>query len=361
MRTGSSLFIFTILFTGLVEAQSVSSQIILDEASKLRLGLVFMRVENTDDADGALVSGQVISSPKQVGRISAQFEGIVEKWQLTPGSTVEAGTLLGAVKSKQVADLQQRWLEASAAFELAHSATVRDEQLFDKGIIAENRLQRAKAEELSVEASLIALESQLALAGYDKASLGQMLVDTSSIGRYRVVATHKGILTHLSLFPGDTVQVGQELAEIAGEALWLKAELPISLAMTLTVGSELNILGSQIKAILRQKDRAVEASTQTIGILAEFEEPTDLLTGQLVSLTLPGGSQGVSVPADAVIHNADLTQVFVRSDQGVDVRSLTLRPLGSGYQVDSGLVAGEEVVIRGTAILKGMLLGLGEE
>ncbi len=86
-----------------------------------------------------------------------------------------------------------------------------------------------------------------------------------------------------------------------------------------------------------------------------------MLPGQLVTLRLAAGSTGVLVPADAVVRTGDASIVYVRQPGGVEARTLQLRVHGSDYLAESGVSAGEEVVVRGAALLKGIQLGLGGE
>jgi len=67
----------------------------------------------------------------------------------------------------------------------------------------------------------------------------------------------------------------------------------------------------------------------------------------------------VLVPASAVVHTGDETSVFVRTATGVEIRQLELRPVGSHYRAQHGISVGEELVVSGAALLKGMQLGLG--
>jgi hypothetical protein len=40
---------------------------------------------------------------------------------------------------------------------------------------------------------------------------------------------------------------------------------------------------------------------------------------------------------------------------------ITLQPLGADYLATTGVAAGEQVVVRGASVLKGITLGLGGE
>ncbi|MDP2283257.1 MAG: efflux RND transporter periplasmic adaptor subunit, partial [Pseudohongiella sp.] len=104
-----------------------------------------------------------------------------------------------------------------------------------------------------------------------------------------------------------------------------------------------------------------DSTNQTLGILAEFDADNSapMLPGQLVTLILPPADRGVRVPAEAVVHAGEETTVYVRTTNGAEARVLQLTPSGRHYIAADGLRVGEEVVVQGTAVLKGIQLGLG--
>ena len=98
-----------------------------------------------------------------------------------------------------------------------------------------------------------------------------------------------------------------------------------------------------------------------VGLAGRVQRPADLLPGQVVTVVLPAREVGVVIPAEAVVRNGDDRVVFVRNGDGVESRVITLQPLGADYLATTGVAAGEQVVVRGASVLKGITLGLGGE
>lgn len=333
----------------------------LDAATEHRLGLVFARLVSSDSAGGAALPARVISSPLEQAAVIATHGGVLENWVVQPGQQVDAGALLGRVRSSELLSQQQAWLDARAEEALRSSALRRDRQLLQDGVIAATRLQVTEREALAAQAALQAAEAQLRAAGFDSVALDALAKARTDLGYLRLLAPHAGTVAHLYVLPGTAVNAGAPMAAVTGSSLWLEAEIPARLAADLSAGQTLQVEGEATPLQLRQRDAAVDPATQTIGILAEFSTATGLLPGQLVTLRLPAGAAGVLVPSDAVVRNGDDTIVYVRQTQGVEARSLQLRVHGSDYLATSGVSAGEEVVVRGAALLKGIQLGLGGE
>lgn len=333
----------------------------LDAATGHRLGLVYMRLAAPDAMGGTGLPARVITSPQEQAAVVATHAGVLERWDVVPGTVVEPGTLLGRVRSPDVLTLQQDWLGARAEEVLRSAALQRDRQLFDDGVIAQSRLQITEREALAAIAALQATTAQLQSAGFDTAARAALASSQTDLGYLRIVAPHAGHVAHLGVLPGTAVAEGERLVSITGNSLWVEAEIPARLAGSLAVGQSLQVDGSTVTLQLRQRDQSIDTDMQTVGILAEFTAPADVLPGQLVTLRLPSGSSGVLVPADAVVRNGDATLVFVRHADGVEARTLQLRVYGGDYLTDGGVSAGEEVVVRGAALLKGIQLGLGGE
>jgi hypothetical protein len=145
----------------------------------------------------------------------------------------------------------------------------------------------------------------------------------------------------------------------SGERRWVSIHVPGRFASELDIGQTLMVAVSGETLTLRQKDYVIDSSNQTIELFAEFERETAFTTGQVISVVLPPSRQGVLIPGRAVVHSGSIATVYVRSPSGVEARELTLRSVGAEYLAETGLNAGEEVVIQGSAVLKGIQLGLG--
>lgn len=350
----------TLLLT-LAASSLQAQQITLDAAMSNRLGLVFQAVTAPDSGAGTRFAATVIASPQAVSEIHALHSGVLAGWQVQPGQEVTAGQLLAVLRSDDVLALQQDWVAAAAQAELAGKALARDQSLFADGIIAAQRLQASEREAQAASFAAGALSVQLENSGYGAAERAALRSNQPSPGHYLVKAPAAGTITHLRHVTGDLIAEGESILALTGGGLWISAEIPARLATRLSVGQSLQLADSNGTLRVQQFDKSVDVATQTLGLLAEFTTDSGLLPGQVVSVLLPPQSTGVLVPAEAVVRNGNDRVVYVRNTNGVEARSLTLQPLGADYLATTGLQAGEEVAVRGAAVLKGITLGLGGE
>ena len=335
-------------------------QIALDAADLQRLAIVFAPVQPVADADGDRIPATVTSAPDQPSSLPAWFAGQVLRWHVDSGSSVKAGDTLLTLRSEELIQAQQEFLDAALALAQAESNLVRDRQLLAEGIISEQRLQISQREQQRAAAMQAGARQRLTSAGFSGREVDGWLQRAPALGEYVVRAPYDAVVSARLVAAGTQVEDGDALVALrSADSLWINARVPVRMSTTLEAGTLLTLANQPGQLILRQIDRQIDSSTQTIGIQAEFTSEVELIPGRMVTLILPPVSRGVRVPAEAVVHAGEETTVYVRTAAGAEARVLPLLPSGRNYIATQGLSAGEEVVVQGAAVLKGIQLGLG--
>ncbi|WP_374961680.1 efflux RND transporter periplasmic adaptor subunit [Spongiibacter tropicus] len=340
---------------------SLGETLALTGEDQARLGIVSQAVTAADSRSGIRVPALVISSPEAPSQLAIRHAGVLQTWHRPGGATVAAGELVATVHSPELAQIQEQWL--AAVFEQANQQAQldKDRQLFAEGIISRQRLAQTQRAAQQAAFNRNAWQGQLQQAGFNGAALEQLRIGHLPPGNYLLRAPQAGLLNREFVSVGDAVAANQTLASITtSTTLWLRATVSAPLAAGLTLGQELRLAEVPNSPLqLVSKNRELSPGTQRVEILARFRQPVALLPGQRVSLVLSSATPGVRVPASAITRNGSSAAVYVRRDEGFEVRELTLLPLGEDYLASTGLQAGEEIAVQGAAQLKGMLLGLG--
>lgn len=335
--------------------------IVLSDGDINRLGIQFADVTELDLKSGSRFPAVVVTSPNSTSLVNSSFGGTLSQWHADPGETVEAGTPIATIRSAELLEQQNLWLQSNAASEQASLELDRDRQLLELGIVSQQRLEQTQRKFSQAQIDLASHAALLELAGFQEASLSTLLRDRSDLGSYQVRAPKSGVLTHRSYSVGEVVANYEEIASIQqSESLWLAAEIPARLAQNLEPGLKLSLANSGEQLTVQQKDFIVDEDTQTTEVLAVFDAASSYRPGQIVTLIVPAATSGVLVPAEAVVHSGNTRTVYVRTTNGVQVRNLQLEPAGENYLAQAGIRAGESVVITGAAVIKGMQLGLGQ-
>lgn len=333
----------------------------LDESNLARLGIVSSPVIAVDNSIGSNFPATVINSPLMTSTVTIPFGGMLQSWLIEPGAQVSNGDVLVEIRSQELLDLQNEWDSASANLEQQRFELEKDSTLLDQGIISRQRLNQTQRDYRRAESLLQSLTAKLNLAGFDENQLNTIDAFNSDRGLYAVRSPANGSMDHLIFNAGDYVDANTPVAEIGSSERWLSATLPARVASRLDIGQRLRVAGSNVPLTLRQKDYAIDPQTQTIEIFAAFDSLPQLMVGQVVTLIIPPAEAGILIPGDSVVHRGDETTVYIQTDGGFEARPLILSPAGADYIAMDGISAGEQIVIRGAAILKGIQLGLGGE
>lgn len=332
----------------------------ISAADSARMGIVFAPVALADNNAGARFPATVINSPDAVALLSATHAGRILQWHRVAGETLQAGDLLLTMSSQDILPLQQDWIQAVTALESAEFSLQKDQSLFEQGVISQQRLTQTRSLQEQALFGERGARAQLTLAGFTAQRLQQLRTTGAGLGQYYVLAPGAAVMTQRMAGAGEFVAAGSALVTLnAGDSRWLSVHLPARLAADVDIGQRISIADSGQSLTIRQKDFAVDRADQSIEILAEFDAAASFMTGQILTVNLPSSRQGILIPDRAVVHTGQDTTVYVRTAAGVEARNLNLRSLGADYLAESGIREGEQIAIQGTAVLKGIQLGLG--
>lgn len=335
-------------------------QIPLSQQEVEDLGIIFEPVVAVSDSDGERVAASIITAPDANNTVSAWFDGQILSWEVAPGETINEGTPVAIVSSESFMEAQQAYVDARIENNQARITLDRDQRLYDAGIIAAVRLEETRRQQQQADIAYRSKRQRLLNAGVSTADLEQLDSGSVTLGEYQVRSPLSGIVARRYVMAGDHISEGSALLGIVNNSeAWLFARVPSYLSASLSAGQMLTLSESGELLLIQSVDRQVDTLTQSIGVYATFTESTAWLPGQQVSVRLPPVSQGIRVPDSSVVHNGHETTIYVRTETGVEARTLTLQPAGRNYLATQGLTPSEQVVTRGTAILKGIQLGLG--
>lgn len=238
-----------------------------------------------------------------------------------------------------------------AALDQARSEVKRNAPVAAKGYISADQMEQLRTNLEAANASVRVDQANIAAA---KVTLGYSEIRAPIAGRLGRILIQPGNL----LKANDTnplVVINQI------EPIFVNFALPASLlgrallaqhAAPLDVSAKIAGIDAPVPGKVAFIDNAVDTSTGTIKLRAQFANPEHLLwPGQLVtvSLTLGHDQNAVVLPDQAVQNGPDGTYVFVvKPDRRAEQRAVTVMRNVLGHAiVEKGLAAGETVVLDG--------------
>jgi len=301
--------------------------------------------------------------------IRARVTGYLIKRNYQEGSVVKKGDVLFEIDPRPfeaaLAEAQQQ-LEQGKAVQLASQADYeRNKELFDKKVIAEkeftNKTQLNESNIAKVgalQASLDQAKLNLAfckvtapvdgIAGIAQAQVGDLVGSGAN-----AVLTSVSTLDPIKIvFPASEVEylaAAEKLQQSMAKSLEERAE---TIELILADGKPF-----AHKARLLSVDRQINTSTGTILVTALAQNPGNLLRpgffarARIIAQTLDGA---VAVPQRAVLEIQGSYQLgIIGADGKAEIRPVKVGPrIGTDWVIESGLKAGEKVVVEGLQKIK---------
>lgn len=290
--------------------------------------------------------------------IAAQVSGVIERIAVSAGDQVRAGQVLlqiDATHAKQQQAAMTAQVDAVRA-EL-HALTQelqRQKQLFARNYISKAALERVQAQQQAAAAQLKAQQAQ--------AQAAQVTTDF-----FIIRAPYDAVVIDVPAMQGDMAMPGMPLLSLFDPKL-LRASVAVPVAAAeqaqlsakdttaLRVLHEQRALTVENIQVLPTADRATHTLRLRIGVA---NEKGDLFPGQHVKVMLPHAAtaeqdQRLFIPKAAVLQRAELTAVYVLSEQGKPLLRQVRLGVADNERVEvrSGLAVGERVLLDRHAVSK---------
>ncbi len=275
----------------------------------------------------------------------------------------------------QVAQAQAQAAQARAASAEAQDSFNRYSTLFNRGAISEEEVSSRRTElttaEQSVGAALAAVESAQAIVSSRQADVDRAV---TRLQQTQVLAPTSGVITERSATVGDVAAAGTPLFKIiSGDQLEISVQVPQTQLAQINIGTPVSITSSSDSAVRLQGSvrsidptlNATREATIKVGIAedgtAAGSRSAQLRPGMFLTVDIVTGSrQGVVVPAEAVLPQADgRSLVYVlNADNTVSAQPVEVGDRISGQnsanqlEIIRGLQANVPVIVEGASYLQ---------
>jgi RND family efflux transporter MFP subunit len=281
--------------------------------------------------------------------IFAQTSGYLKKWYFDIGAKVKAGDVLAEIDTPQV---DQQFNQAKAQLKVAESARdlaastfKRDQDLFNRKVIAAHDFDTASDTYRQSQATVNA----------DQASLNAL----NALENFKIVkAPFDGIVTERDTDIGAFVPSGSgvQLFRMAQTSpLRVYINVPQTFARFVKSGVQADLTlnelpGRKYPAHVTNTAGAIDPTSRTL--LTELEVPNEteeLLPGAYaqINLKLEGDRGLVTIPSNSLLFRSEGASVgVVHPDGKVEIRKIVInRDLGSKLQISQGLSESDQVIL----------------
>jgi RND family efflux transporter MFP subunit len=303
---------------------------------------------NSGDAPALELPGRLEAYSR--ASIYARVSGYLKSWKADIGTPVKAGHLLAEIETP---DLDQQLLQAKADLATAHAnaALAGTTSKRWQSMLGSDSVSRQEAEEKAGDFSAKQAMANAAQANVDRVQALK--------GFTRIVAPFDGTVTARNTDVGALINagsgVGPELFVVSDtRKLRVYVSVPQSYASIVKVGAKAKLTvpeqpGKSYAATVESSSRAVNMASGSMLIqLVVDNAAAELLPGSSanVSLELPGGAGGLSIPPSALMFGkAGLRVATVGADDKVLLKAVTIsRDLGKVIELGSGITAADRVI-----------------
>lgn len=293
-----------------------------------------------------LVPAEVVLNPRANYRLTARIPGRVEELLVYQGDWVKPGQVLARLFSLS-------YLESLTELRLAA------ERL-------EKLTRQQSSEQEAAREMLEAARGKLRLLGLPDKQIEALSGRHSGSTLYEILSPASGQVLSTSVYPGDTLEAGALLMEIAAfDRPWIEGRVQEHDQQLVSPGQEATIRssaspGEEFKGRVTFISPVLDTATRTLKVRVEADNPGGRLKpGMYVDLALSLPARTIlAVPEEAVVEISGRKIVFIPRAPGVFVsREIQIgQPVKGWLPVLSGLERGQEFVAAGAFMLKAELL-----
>lgn len=279
-----------------------------------------------------------IVSARRTSQLGFSGGGRVTGIRVDVGDEVRAGQVLAQLDTRDLraslAAAEANIAEAEANYALANSTVGRQRTLFERGHVAQQRVDEAEAQAGASQARIEAAKAQ--------ADALRVAIDLSTIR-----APYAGTVTSRMMDEGVIATPGMPMLEIV-EAGQLEARIgvPSPVAANMEVGKLYALISDRgaVDATLRAKTGVIDQSLRTMSTVFDIVDASAVDAGAVVRLSMPREitERGFWAPVSALAESSrGLWSVYVAT------------PVEGGYEARPRLVEvvhsdGDRVFVRGT-------------
>jgi RND family efflux transporter MFP subunit len=311
-----------------------------------------------------LVTLPATTSPFTTANIFARASGYIDKRNVDIGDSVKAGELLAEITAPELdhqiaqAEATLKQTEATlqqnvANMQLANVTWQRDKPLVEKGWVT---MQQGDIDTKTLQAQQAAVGVAQSNVNAQQA---QIAVLKQQKDYQQVVAPFDGVVTQRNIDVGSLVQADATTGTfmftvMQTDVIRTQVYVPQDQAFGVAPGVEAvvrvpELPGRSFPGKVTRIADALEPTTRTLLTEIDVPNPDGALPSGLycsVELHIPRKVPGLTVPADAIVFNADGMQVAVVENGVAHYRKVNVtRDFGTTVEVNDGVKPGDQVIL----------------
>ncbi len=318
--------------------------------------------------------------PRTTATISAKVMGEITSVPVREGDHVKKGDLLAAIQGNQMAAqlnqakaglaearqsaraAQSAVESAKSQFELAQATYDRYKSLLEADSVSQQEFEEVQSRFQQAQAALSQSKS-MREAAQDRINQAKAAVSAAetTFSDTNVRSPYDGVVTAKMVEPGDLASPGTPLVKLEETGTYeVHMVLPEEYIRHIKIGDTVtvrvpSIPDERLEGTIKTIDPSADPSIRSFQVKIALPEAAGLRAGLFARVLIPiGRTAAILIPQSAVVHQGQLTGIFIVTESGVARFRLirTGRPFGDRVEVLSGLSADERYVVHPGADIK---------
>jgi cobalt-zinc-cadmium efflux system membrane fusion protein len=296
-------------------------QITVSPAQEKAAGITLGTFELQNMSTEVQANGSVEVPPQNRVSITAIMGGYVQTVAVLAGQHVAAGTTVATLRSPEYLTLQQNYLQSKARVRFLTEDLERQRILDVEDVGAKRKLQQARADYASEQATLRTTAAQLRMLGI---SVSHLDATGQIVPRVALTTPISGYVKAVNINPGQFVNPQDVLVEVLNrDDLHLELKVFEKDVAKVKLGQQIffkvqNVgRDEELTARVFLVGQAFDDDARTVRVHAHLEpERRDMLPGQFVAARIQtAGARVRTLPEAAIIQAGDLSYCFRRVGQ----------------------------------------------
>jgi len=329
----------------------------LSEAQLSAAGIIVKTLAPQTISQSILAPGEVLFNAYQSKKITPRINAQVIKRHKRLGDHAKKGQVLVSLSSVEMAQAQGDLIVADQAWKRVKK--------LGKKVVSDRRFVETQILRQQAYAKVLAF-------GMTKSQVKLLLKDndlSKAVGRFNLVATQSGTITHDEFVEGEIINPGRVLFEITNEStMWVEARLTPNVSNQIKVGAGAHITVSDkdYSATVTQIHHQLDEATRTIAVRLEVKNQNDDLHPGLfvqANIQTQGSQSALALPNNAILRSADGDWViFIEEEPGhFKPQEIELKGHAGDLAIIEGVDAGTRVVTKGAFFVQSEIAKSGFE
>jgi membrane fusion protein, heavy metal efflux system len=364
--------------TGTSASQTKKDEIALSPAQQSEGNIEVQAIALTEQAQMLRVAGRIALADDRTARVGVRTVGLVMAVYAGLGDYVKKGQILARYHADEVRDTRAQYRTAVAELSRAQAGAALAQRNYERaqtllGLKAASVLQveQARQEVMSAETAVKAAQIEIGrtrdVLEDDLRVPADPQPGDETADEVPIFAPANGYIIQKNITPGKTVELSTETFVIADlSQVWMLASVRQEHLAELRVGQSAAVTlpgepGRAFSGKITNLGQAFDPATRVMQVRIVLANPDNRLRPEmLANAEIPVGERKrtLLVPSDAIqqIDGQDIVFVRTAADR------FTVRPVRTGETASAqtpildGLTPGEQVVVRGSFVLKSHLL-----